>query len=678
MMKKAACILLGAILILSPVFGFSMSHSFLVDYDAIEIASNSVLYLETDDDYNDDSITTGSGFVAFDKKTFVTNYHVIEGSVRIKAYDEDYREYGVGEILAVDKERDIAIISFKSPALLPPLTLAANPDLKRGQPVATIGYPQGLFNTFSTGIISAIIDFDNRREIQFTAPISHGSSGGALFNEKGEVIGITSSIIEDGQNINYAVDISHVIDLYRLNNPNYTPNKSLTTINPKPTPKPTEKPVLLPPGNLRASVSGKIVTLRWSDVVGATSYEVYCSSARNGVYEYIGGSIFSTYMDNRIKSGAIYSYKVYAINPQLGTSRASEIVEVTLRAPTPSPTPYATPSPKPTPKPTPSPTLAPISRLLPEEIAIYKTIKPGMKDPDVARLKERMYELGYFNNRTVNNNYTETTAEYVKEFQRANGLAADGIATPEMQALFFSKYAIPKPTPSSRPSPTPSSTPMLSKPANLKASISGTTVTLTWTPNKNATEYRVFRAISASSYYIPLGTVNSNKYIDTHTVRGDTYYYKIQSVSGTNASEKSSYLKVVMPKPTPTPYMEPKYPLDFGNDGYVGTSRDPYLNPKIVNISEKKTVDGFTLTYYCTDVYGEKLYFDNTSNYTSVYTYTNKIGPGRSTYPGKVSLDLYGSGIKRIYVAISKIHTTDGKTYEIPESQLDYYYWEVN
>ena len=133
-----------------------------------------------------------------------------------------------------------------------------------------------------------------------------------------------------------------------------------------------------------------------------------------------------------------------------------------------------------------------------------------MKDPDVARLKERMYELGYFNNRTDNNNYTETTAEYVKEFQRANGLAADGIATPEMQALFFSKYAIPKPTPSSRPSPTPSSTPMLSKPANLKASISGTTVTLTWTPNKNATEYRVFRAISASSYYIPLSMRSSS------------------------------------------------------------------------------------------------------------------------------------------------------------------------
>ena len=97
-----------------------------------------------------------------------------------------------------------------------------------------------------------------------------------------------------------------------------------------------------------------------------------------------------------------------------------------------------------------------------------------------------------------------------------------------------------------------------------------------------------------------------------------------------------------------------------------------------ISISKSKTVDGFTLIYYCTDVYGSKLFFDDTNNYTSIYTYTNKVGPGRSTYPGKVSLDLYGSGIKRVYVAISKIHTTDGKTYNVPESELSYYYWELD
>ena len=220
-MKRCLSLLLCILLALPPVNAAVEQISFLDDYDAIENASNAVLYIETDDDYDDEQITTGSGFVAFNNRTFVTNYHVIEDAVSIEVFDEDYNEYAFGKILATDKERDIAILSLESAIPggssipLEPLALAVDPAIKRGQPVATIGYPKGLFNTFSTGIISAIIDFDNRKTIQFTAPVSHGSSGGALFNTAGEVIGITSSTIEDGQNINYAIHISHVIDLYQ-------------------------------------------------------------------------------------------------------------------------------------------------------------------------------------------------------------------------------------------------------------------------------------------------------------------------------------------------------------------------------------------------------------------------------------------------------------------------------
>ena len=202
-MKKIVIILL--VCLLSSLTANSSAASFINDYDAIENAAGSVIYLETDDDYDDDQIIVGSGFIAFDSQTFVTNYHVIEDAIRIIAFDEKYNEYKIDKILAVDKERDIAIISLKTRTFFKPLQLAYNPVLKRGQPVATIGYPKGLFNTFSTGIISAIVDFKDRREIQFTAPISHGSSGGALFNDNGEVIGITSSLIEDGQNINFAI-----------------------------------------------------------------------------------------------------------------------------------------------------------------------------------------------------------------------------------------------------------------------------------------------------------------------------------------------------------------------------------------------------------------------------------------------------------------------------------------
>ena len=86
--------------------------------------------------------------------------------------------------------------------------------MMRAEPVIAIGSPKGFTNTVSTGIISNIYNEDGFNRIQFTAPISPGSSGGALFNGNGEVIGITSSTYIDSQNLNFAIQITEVIDLY--------------------------------------------------------------------------------------------------------------------------------------------------------------------------------------------------------------------------------------------------------------------------------------------------------------------------------------------------------------------------------------------------------------------------------------------------------------------------------
>ena len=786
-MKKAISFLLGVILILTPVFGISLSTSFLDDYDAIESASNSVLYLETDDDYDSEFYTSGSGFVAFNNQTFVTNYHVVEDAVTITVYDEDYNKYKVGKILVTDKERDIAIISFQSPTNLKPLKLADRPVLKRGQPIATIGYPKGLFNTFSTGIISAIIDFDNRREIQFTAPISHGSSGGALFNENGEVIGITSSTVEEGQNINFAVDISHAIAMYKqydsdyvlpkitqspistvppikttklkppsvvaalfsgnsimlawtianeaisynifrateingdytfigeTTNTRFTDSKicsgityfykiesvgdspsdrselseySMETVPagissvptpPSPTPKPTEKPKLSAPNNITVTAIGKTVIISWDAVKGAERYKIYRSSTSDRILTLIGLTETTSYIDTSVMEGKTYYYAVASSNIEQGFSNKSNEVSIFVSKAT------ASPSPLPSPKPIPSPTPAPISFITQEEIAKYKTLKVGMNDPDVARLKERMYELGYFSNKTVNNSFTETTAEYVKEFQRANGLKADGIATPEMQALFFSQYAIPKPTATPKPSPTPSPTPRLSKPTNVKASIIGTTVTITWKEVPGATEYKVYRSNQSSEFlklineYSLLATVTVNKYVDTNTNKGDTYHYKVESVNGKNVSDKSSLVKVVMPKATPTPYLEPEYPLVIGDYAYWNEhSSYVSFNPKVTNTSKKSTIDGFTITFYCENVYNERITYSWTSGYYSEAIYSKTIKPNSSTFVGYTDITGY-NGIEYIYAAVTKMHTTDGRTITIPESDWDWHYnrWKI-
>ena len=75
----------------------------------------------------------------------------------------------------------------------------------------------------------------------------------------------------------------------------------------------------------------------------------------------------------------------------------------------------------------------------------YKTLSAGYTGPEVATLKQRMYELGYFTNNVVNETFTTHTAEYVKEFERVNGLPVDGIADSEMLELFYSDRAIRKP-----------------------------------------------------------------------------------------------------------------------------------------------------------------------------------------------------------------------------------------
>lgn len=79
------------------------------------------------------------------------------------------------------------------------------------------------------------------------------------------------------------------------------------------------------------------------------------------------------------------------------------------------------------------------------DAASYQTLKVGDRDPGVKRMRDRLYELGYYKNRYDHDRYTESTADIVALFQQANGLPADGIATPETQALMFSDKAMPRP-----------------------------------------------------------------------------------------------------------------------------------------------------------------------------------------------------------------------------------------
>ena len=89
----------------------------------------------------------------------------------------------------------------------------------------------GIKNSVSDGIISNIFGEEDKNMIQHTAPISHGSSGGVLFNSKGMVIGMNTATIEDGQNINLAISMNSIKKFYKLNKNNKIKKISSVQIN---------------------------------------------------------------------------------------------------------------------------------------------------------------------------------------------------------------------------------------------------------------------------------------------------------------------------------------------------------------------------------------------------------------------------------------------------------------
>lgn len=157
-------------------------------------------------DENNQLISSGSGVVAFENDIVLTNAHVIEDNHKIEVISENNTKYQVEGILDYNKKKDIAILKLTSSKGLK--TVKIGNKVKAGTDVTAIGSPLGLKNTISTGIISANFQ-DNIEVYQHTAPISPGSSGGALFDSKGNLIGITYASITSGQNLNLAIPISH-------------------------------------------------------------------------------------------------------------------------------------------------------------------------------------------------------------------------------------------------------------------------------------------------------------------------------------------------------------------------------------------------------------------------------------------------------------------------------------
>lgn len=149
----------------------------------------------------------GSGFFIDNEGLAVSNYHVFKGTgigmEKIKLLGSDVA-HNITEIIAKDEEEDFILfrVDCENTNYLP--IASSKPQI--GEKVFAIGSPRGLENTFSSGEVS---QWRAKNLMQINALIDHGSSGGALINEYGEAVGITSGSFYDGSqaNLNYAWSI---------------------------------------------------------------------------------------------------------------------------------------------------------------------------------------------------------------------------------------------------------------------------------------------------------------------------------------------------------------------------------------------------------------------------------------------------------------------------------------
>ena len=159
----------------------------------------------------------GSGFVIDNKGLILTNNHVVEKATEIKVKLEKGKEY-TAKVLGRDPKTDLALIKVKPDGDFPkPLPLGDSDTTRVGDWVMAVGNPFGLGETVTVGIISArgrIIGAGPYDDfIQTDAAINPGNSGGPLFNMKGEVVGINTAIVAQGQGIGFAIPINMAKEL---------------------------------------------------------------------------------------------------------------------------------------------------------------------------------------------------------------------------------------------------------------------------------------------------------------------------------------------------------------------------------------------------------------------------------------------------------------------------------
>jgi len=155
----------------------------------------------------------GSGFIIDKEGYILTNNHVVMDAKEILVTLSDENEYKA-KVIGNDEDMDVALLKVDAKEDLPAVNLGDSDALQVGEWVVAIGNPFGLEHTVTAGIVSAkwrsISEGPYSSFIQTDASINPGNSGGPLFNINGEVVGINTAIVAEGQGIGFAIPINMV------------------------------------------------------------------------------------------------------------------------------------------------------------------------------------------------------------------------------------------------------------------------------------------------------------------------------------------------------------------------------------------------------------------------------------------------------------------------------------
>lgn len=157
----------------------------------------------------------GSGVVVRSDGVILTAYHVVKDATQVQIRFKNGEIYDKVNLIGFDERRDVA--ALKIPATNLPAAVIETDDSKIGGKVFVISNPQSLSWSVADGLLSAVRMADEIpsagrgfKVLQFSAPVSPGSSGGLLTDEKGQAIGLIVSSLSSGQNLNFAIPFSSI------------------------------------------------------------------------------------------------------------------------------------------------------------------------------------------------------------------------------------------------------------------------------------------------------------------------------------------------------------------------------------------------------------------------------------------------------------------------------------